>query len=105
MRCSAGTYGVERRSAESSGASEATGETLIPPPAHRTPAVRTGKSGGAVRVGVWQLAGLQVAEQGRHRTWRVDARAVSDALPHHPTVGCARVDDGRGDGRHPFDSD
>ncbi len=54
----------------------------------------TADSGGAVRVGRRQLAAVEVADHGRQRTRRVDAGAVSDALPHHPLAGGAGVDDG-----------
>src|ERR1700704_1773384 len=57
-------------------------------------------SGGTVGVGAGQFAGVQIADQRRHRARRIDAGAVTDALPHHPLAGRVGVDDGgrgRGD--------
>src|SRR5260370_28795124 len=44
-------------------------------------------SGGTVGVGAGQFAGVQIADQRRHRARRIDAGAVADALPHHPLAG------------------
>src|SRR6516165_6234292 len=57
-------------------------------------------SGGTVSVGGRQLAALEVADQRWDRAGRIDAGAVTDALPHHPLAGRVGVDDGgrrRGD--------
>src|ERR1700758_1743084 len=44
-------------------------------------------SGGTVRVGRGQLAAAEITDQGRDRARRIDAGAVTDALPHHPLAG------------------
>src|ERR1700739_1318294 len=50
-------------------------------------------SGGAVSGGSGQLAAVEIADQRRDRTRRIDAGAVADALPHHPLAGRVCVDD------------
>src|SRR5271166_6573506 len=65
------------------------GEVWVPP-ALRGRAGQSGGSevsGGTVGVGCGQLAAVEIADQRRDRTGRIDAGAVTDALPHHPLAG------------------
>src|SRR6516165_611363 len=61
-------------------------------------------SGGTVSVGCRQLAAIEIADQRRDRAGRIDAGAVTDALPHHPLAGRVGVDDGGRRLGDPFDA-